>query len=95
MNGASSRVLLYERVYKYLDGVMKTKETNARSKKSLENIRKTQAFLVRCSRDLLIAVEAYDLGSPLIFADKAFTREFGPLLLSLGIRVLTIRIRAA
>ena len=77
LNGTYSRVLLYERVYKHLEGLIKAKEANALDKPSLGNIRKAGAFLARCSRDLLIVVEAYDLGGPLISADKAFTRVFG------------------
>ena len=95
LNGTYSRVLLYERAYKHLERLIKAEEENARTKPSLDNTWRKRALLARCSRDLLIALEAYDLGGPLITADKAFSRTFGSTLLSLGIRVLTIRIKAA
>ena len=95
LNGTYSRGLLYERVYKYLDGLIKAREANSCSKLSLHNIRKNRAFLLRCSCDLLIVLEVYDLGGPLISADKAFQRAPGPVPLPPGTRAPTIRIKAA
>lgn len=95
LNGTYSRVLLYERAYKHIDGLIKAKESNARNQPSLKPLGKRQAFPAQCRRDVLTVLEAYDLGGPLITADKAFLRAFGPDLLPLGIQVFTVRTKAA